>query len=79
MKIHLRPVFWVETVLASMTAFLAVLTAIWPDWIEGVSGFDPDRHNGSFEWGIVIVLFATTLVLVIMARREWRRRWTPSS
>jgi hypothetical protein len=65
--------FWAETALASFTAFLAVLTLVWRDWIEGVFGFDPDHHNGSFEWDLVIACGLLTLVFGALARREWRR------
>jgi hypothetical protein len=64
--------FWLELTLASVTAFLAVLTLVWHDWIEGVFGFDPDHHNGSFEWELVVVCCVVSLVAAYLARREWR-------
>ena len=73
MKKRLRSIFWVESVLASVSAFLAILTFVWPDWIEGVSGFDPDQHNGSVEWGVVIALVMATVIFAALARREWYR------
>jgi hypothetical protein len=27
-----------------------VLTIFWPDWIEGLTGYDPDQHDGIVEW-----------------------------
>jgi hypothetical protein len=66
-------VFWAEAILATFTAFLAVLTLVWRDWIEGVSGFDPDHHNGSFEWELVVVCGLLTLTFGVLAQREWRR------
>jgi hypothetical protein len=65
--------FWVESGLASFTAFLVVLTAAWHDWVEGIFGFDPDHHNGSFEWELVVACCLLTAVFGFMARREWRR------
>jgi hypothetical protein len=65
--------FWLESALASLTAFLAILTVVWKDWIEGVFGFDPDQHSGSFELELVIVCLAITLICATLARREWRR------
>ena len=65
--------FWVESVLAVVSAFLAVLTLVWPDWIEGVFGFDPDHGNGSFEWELVVVCCALTVLCSVLARRQWRR------
>jgi hypothetical protein len=63
--------FWIESVAASFTGFLAILTLVWRDWIEGVFGFDPDHHNGSFEWEVVIVCGLLTLFFAALARREW--------
>jgi hypothetical protein len=65
--------FWIESVAGSFTGFLAILTLVWRDWIEGVFGFDPDQHNGSFEWELVIVCAVLTLLFAALARREWRR------
>jgi hypothetical protein len=73
MKRNLRPVFWVESALAFLTAFLAILTLIWRDWIELVFGFDPDHHNGSFEWELVIACCAATILCSALAHHEWRR------
>lgn len=74
------PLFWVESILAFITAFLAVLTLVWRDWIEGVFGFDPDHHNGSFEWELVIACGIATVLLSALARRQWQRApLTPSA
>jgi hypothetical protein len=69
-----RSRYWVEAGLASVCGFLAVLTLFWRDWIEGVSGFDPDHHDGSFEWLIVAGLFLACGLLSLAARSERRRR-----
>ena len=73
MKRRVSTAFWIECGLGSVTTCLALLTLVWPDWIEGVFGFDPDHGNGSFEWGIVAVCCAVTIVSAVMARREWHR------
>jgi hypothetical protein len=65
--------FWVESSLAFVTTFLAVLTLVWRDWVEGVFGFDPDQHNGSFEWELVGVCFVAAVLFSLLARREWRK------
>lgn len=70
---RLGSAFWVESVLASFTGFLAVLTLVWPDWIEGVFGLDPDHNNGFFEWGLVIGCALLTVLFAALARRAWRR------
>jgi DMSO/TMAO reductase YedYZ heme-binding membrane subunit len=69
----LRARFWLEAVLASVSGFLAVLTVFWKDWIEGLTGFDPDHHNGSFEWMIVAGLFVVCMAVSVAANKEWRR------
>jgi hypothetical protein len=73
MKSTVRVRFWLETSLASLCGVLAVLTLFWRDWIEALTGFNPDHHNGSFEWAIVAGLFLLCLVVGAVARAEWRR------
>jgi hypothetical protein len=65
--------FWVEAGLAALCALLAILTLFTRDWIEALTGFDPDNHNGSFEWMIVAVLALVCILLSIAARADWRR------
>lgn len=69
----LRARFWLDAALASLCGLLAVLTLFWHDWIEAVTGFDPDHHNGSFEWAIVTCLCAACSLAGLAARAEWRR------
>ncbi len=64
--------FWAEAVLGGITAVLTVITPFWPDWIEAISGWDPDQHDGSVEWMIAFALFLITLTLLALARRDWR-------
>lgn len=66
------PLFWVETVLAAVTAVLFVVTLLWHDWIEAF-GVEPDAGDGTAEWLVLGVLLASTLALVMAAGREWRR------
>jgi hypothetical protein len=70
---RVRARFWLEAVLAVLCGGLAVLTVFWRDWIEAVTGFDPDHHNGSFEWLVVAGLFALCVLVGLAARAEWRR------
>jgi|KBSMisStaDraftv2_1062788.scaffolds.fasta_scaffold280971_1 hypothetical protein len=69
----LRVRFWAESVLASVTGVLAIVTIFWKDWIEVVFGIDPDHGNGSAEWFFVAVLGLSAVALVASARIEWRR------
>jgi len=79
MKQRVGPVFWIESILAFITAFLAVLTLVWHDWIEAVFGFDPDNHSGSFEWELVAVCLVATALFSALARREWRKALSAAS
>ena len=69
----LRRRFWPEAVLGVVTAALFVFTLVRRDWIEVLSGVDPDQHNGSLELLIVGVLLVVTVTLISMATYEWRR------
>jgi hypothetical protein len=45
--------------IAMFCGGFAVLTIFWPDWIEGLTGYDPDPHDGTVEWLTVIALLST--------------------
>jgi len=70
---QLRNRFWAEAVLASVTGVLAVVTLISREWIELLTGWDPDNGSGLLEWAIVLVLAASTLLFSLLARAEWRQ------
>jgi len=63
---------WISTVTALLSGFLTVLTLVTRDWLE-VTGFDPDRHSGAVEWGLVAILGAISLVSGAVAGTRWRR------
>ena len=64
--------FGVETAVALCAGGLGILTAVWHDWIEALTGWDPDHHNGSAEWLIVAGLLVIALVVGAFARRDWK-------
>jgi hypothetical protein len=70
---RLRLRFTLEAVFGAAAGALGLLTIFWRDWIEAIFGFDPDQHNGSFEWLIVIGLLVVAVVLGGLARADWRR------
>jgi uncharacterized membrane protein YedE/YeeE len=72
-KRTLRRRFWVATALAAISAFLAILTALWHDWIEIVFRVEPDHHNGALETVVVLAFTTATIACTALARREWRR------
>ena len=73
MKHQLRPLFWIEALLAIGNAVLLVMTVLWKDWIEIVFNVDPDAGSGALEWAIVAVTLLLTIAFVVLARGEWRR------
>jgi len=52
---------------------LAIVTIFWHGWVESLTGFDPDHHNGAFEWLIVGGLFLASGLAGAAARAERRR------
>ena len=62
----------IEIAVSALLGAATILTAVWPDWIEGLFGFDPDGGNGTAEWWIVAALAVTTLAVAALARRDRR-------
>ena len=61
------------TVVAVLSGVLAVVTIFWHDWIEALTGWDPDHHSGSVELWVVIGLAIVSVVASVVARRSFRR------
>jgi hypothetical protein len=49
-----------------------IVTAIWPTWIEGLFGLEPDGGTGETGWWIVVVLAVVTVGTAALARRDLR-------
>jgi hypothetical protein len=64
----------VEAAIAVFAGILGIVTVFWHDWIEALTGWDPDRDNGSFEWLIVAVLLAVAVAVGTVSRRHWKLR-----
>jgi hypothetical protein len=65
--------FRLEVALAFLTGTLGVLTLFWRDWIEALTGWSPDHHNGSVEFGLIAVLLIASLSCAAIARRTYRQ------
>lgn len=63
-----------QTAIAVFAGALGVLTIFWQDWIEALTGWDPDHHNGSLEAMIVAVLLVIAAAVGATAWRGWRLR-----
>lgn len=61
-----------ESVIALLTGSLGLVTIFRRDWIEAMTGWDPDRRSGAAEWLIVAVLLAVAAAAGMAARRSWR-------
>lgn len=68
----LRRRCWFESILALLSGALGILTIFWHDWIEALTGWDPDHHNGTMEWVVVVGLLAISVVTGYVARRHWK-------
>ncbi len=65
--------FWIETIMASVTGFLCVLSLVWRDWLEGLLGWNPGQHSGSVGGLVVGGLFVVAATMSTLACVEWRR------
>lgn len=70
----MRTRVWVEGALAVATGVLAVVTLINAEWVEWLTGQDPDGGSGALESGLVLVLAVASAAAGMIARRD-HRRW----
>jgi MYXO-CTERM domain-containing protein len=61
-----------EMILSAIFAVLAVVTAIWPAWIESATRLEPDAGSGHTEWAIVGFFAILALAAALLARRQHR-------
>jgi len=61
-----------EVAVALCAGILGLLTIFWHDWIEALTGQDPDHHNGSAEWIVVVGLLAVAVAMGFAAHRHWK-------
>ena len=63
----------IETTVAILTGALGIITIFWHDWIEILTGWDPDHHSGGVEAGLIVALLAMSVTCAVLARRTYRR------
>lgn len=61
-------------IFAIVLAVAAMLTAIWPSWIELAFRVDPDYGSGALEWGLAGTFAALSVVALLLSRRASRER-----
>jgi ABC-type thiamin/hydroxymethylpyrimidine transport system permease subunit len=70
---RLRMRLRIEVVLAVISAALCVLTLVFPEWIEELTGLEPDAGSGALEWIIAGIFLVAAVVAAVLARRDYRR------
>ena len=75
----LRRRFWVETVVGAVGLVLGVLTVAVPDWIERISGAEPDAGSGAAEWALAAALLAFAVLAGLLARAELMHARPPAT
>lgn len=75
---HSRTLYWIELAVAVSCAALAVVTTVWPDWIERLTGWEPDGGDGSTEWELVLSFALVSVVSGLLARWQRRRLRAPA-
>jgi hypothetical protein len=64
--------FWAEAIVAALGAVLLVVTLFSREWIELLTGFDPDGGSGAVEVALSIGLLAVAATSALLARRSYR-------
>ena len=62
-----------ESTLAMVAAALALVTATNAEWVEWLTGRDPDGGSGALELGIVVAASLGAVLAGALARRDLRR------
>jgi ABC-type thiamin/hydroxymethylpyrimidine transport system permease subunit len=70
---RLRARVRIEVVLAVISAALCALTLVFPEWIEELTGLEPDAGSGALEWLVAGVFLVAAVVAAVLARRDYRR------
>ena len=63
----------IESTLACVSAALFVATLIYPEWIEALTGLEPDAGSGALELLVSAVFLVVAIGLALLSRRDRRR------
>lgn len=61
--------FWIETAIAGVGVALFVLTLFTREWVEIMTGLDPDGGSGTVEFVLALTLLAVAGCSAFLARR----------
>lgn len=64
--------FWFEAAVGAVGTILFVLTLVTREWIEALTGWDPDGGSGALEILIATSLLAIATISILAARRTHR-------
>ena len=73
MENKLRWRWRIEAMLAGVGTALFLLTLLLPEWIEVLTGLEPDSGSGSLEFAIAGAFLLAAVVLAVLARRNRQR------
>jgi hypothetical protein len=73
MNMQLRSRASCEMALAGVSFGLFALTLVYPEWIEAVTGFEPDAGSGALEYAVAGALLLVALGSAALAKRDRRR------
>ena len=63
---------WLDLAVTVVAGLLGILTIFWRDWIEALTGWDPDHHTGSTEWAIVAALLIAAIAMGFVTHYHWK-------
>ncbi|MEO6652554.1 MAG: hypothetical protein ABIP17_07850 [Ilumatobacteraceae bacterium] len=63
--------FWYQATTAGVGFALFLLTLVTREWIEILTGLDPDGGSGALEFGLAFALLAIAAVSAVFARRTY--------
>jgi hypothetical protein len=70
--------FWFEALTGVAGLILFAVTLISRQWIEALTGWDPDHGSGAVELAIAVSLSGVSAASLLGARRLYARAATPT-